>query len=59
MTSFWLADRNRSEAEDRTPPRVRQLQDNIEDARQALISHPVYARVDSVESMHVFMSFDI
>jgi len=59
MTSFWLADRNRSEAEDRTPPRVRQLQDNIEDARQALISHPVYARVDSVESMHVFMSFHI
>lgn len=59
MTSFWLADRNRSDEEDRTPPRVRQLLDNIEDAREALISHPVYARVDSVESMHVFMSFHI
>jgi len=59
MTSFWLADRNRSDEEDRTPPRVRQLLDNIADAREALISHPVYARVDSVESMHAFMSFHI
>jgi len=59
MTSFWLADRNRSEAEDRTPPRVRELLANIEDAREALVSHPVYARVDSVRNMHTFMSFHI
>jgi hypothetical protein len=59
MTSFWLADRNRSDAEDRTPPRVKELLNNLEDARQALVAHPVYARVDSVESMHVFMSFHI
>jgi len=57
MTSFWLADRNRSEAEDRTPPRVRQLLENIEDARQALVSHPVYTRVDSVANMHTFMAY--
>ena len=59
MTSFWLADRNRSEAEDRTPPRVRRLLANIEDAREALVAHPVYSRVDSIENMHVFMSFHI
>ena len=59
MTSFWLADRNRSETEDRTPPRVRQLLANIEDAREALVTHPVYARVDSVESMHTFMAYHI
>jgi len=59
MTSFWLADRNRSGEEDRTPPRVRKLLDNIEDAREALVAHPVYSKVDSVENMHVFMSFHI
>jgi hypothetical protein len=59
MTSFWLADRNRSDEEDRTPPRVRKLLDNIEDAREALVAHPVYSKVDSVENMHVFMSFHI
>jgi len=59
MTSFWLADRNRSEAEERTPPRVRQLLVNIEDAREDLVSHPVYSHVNSVASMHTFMSFHI
>jgi hypothetical protein len=59
MTSFWLADRNRSEVEDRTPPRVRQLLANIEDAREALVSHPVYARVNNVADMHTFMSYHV
>jgi hypothetical protein len=59
MTSFWLADRNRSEIEDRTPPRVRQLLANIEDAREALVSHPVYARVNNVADMHTFMSYHV
>ena len=59
MTSFWQSDRNRGELNERTPPKVRNLLDNIADARRALVTHPIYAQVDTIASLHTFMSFHV
>jgi hypothetical protein len=59
MTSFWQSDRNRGELDERTPPKVRRLLENIADARRALITHPVYTQVDNLASLHTFMSFHV
>ncbi len=59
MKSFWIADRNRSEVDTRTPPRVRELLANLREPREALLNHPIYTSVDSEEELHTFMSYHI
>ena len=59
MISFWQPDRNRGELDERTPRKVKNLLDNIANARRALVTHPVYAQVDNIASLHIFMSFHV
>ena len=59
MKSYWIADRNRSEVDTRTPPRVRKLLASLKEPRDALLNHPIYTSVSSEEELHTFMSYHI
>jgi hypothetical protein len=59
MTSFWLADRNRAQLADRLSARVVELIDRVAPARQALVTHPVYDSIQSVDDINTFMSYHV
>ena len=59
MKSFWMADRNRSELDSRTPQRVKELLRNLKEPRDRLLNHPIYTSVNSEEELHTFMSYHI
>ena len=59
MQSYWIADRNRSEVDTRTPPRVRELLAKLDGPRTKLINHPIYTSISSEAELHTFMRYHI
>lgn len=55
--SFWTADRNR--ADGKYSARIRTLADGIESHRQALVNHPVYHSIRSMDDLHIFMQHHV
>lgn len=55
--SFWTANRNR--ADPHYTKRVKDLVWNIENERKALVAHPVYSDIKSVDELHIFMQHHV
>jgi branched-chain amino acid aminotransferase len=58
-SSFWLADRNRSDLADRVPPAVARLIERLAPSREALVRHPIYNEVLDHHDVHRFMKYHI
>jgi hypothetical protein len=59
MNSFWLADRNRSDLDDRVPPRVAAVIERLRPVRDVLVTHPIYDAVTSVADIDTFMHYHV
>ncbi|MGB9369704.1 MAG: DUF3050 domain-containing protein [Xanthobacteraceae bacterium] len=55
--SFWTADRNRAAGKLDDP--VKSLIQNIETERKALVAHPVYNNIRSVDELYIFMQHHV
>jgi hypothetical protein len=55
--SFWTADRNRAGAN--YTQQIKALVDNVENERQALVGHPVYENIKSIDELYIFMQHHV
>jgi hypothetical protein len=55
--SFWTADRNRAGAN--YSKQLKTLVESVETERKALVGHPVYASIQSLDELHIFMQHHV